>query len=161
MTFKAMKTRGGFTLIELMVVVGMIMLIVGAMSVSAKGSMERARVQKAKAEVKVITQAILSYENELRSSGKTVDLPTLDKADCSSENLGFLLGRGTATGGGKLPVLLMANLTGGGKLNDPWGHPYKVTIRRKSVSIKFKSMTSGLRTGYFLPNANRLREDER
>ena len=156
-----MKTRGGFTLIELMVVVGMIMLIVGAMSVSAKGSMERARVQKAKAEVKVITQAILSYENELRSSGKTVDLPTLDKADCSSENLGFLLGRGTATGGGKLPVLLMANLTGGGKLNDPWGHPYKVTIKKSTSRPTFRTMTGSMQTGFYLPNFYRLREDER
>lgn len=155
------EKRRGFTLVELLVVVGMIMLLIGAMSVSAKGSMERARVQKATAEVKVVTQAILAYENELKSNGQTVDLPTLDKEDCDANSLGFLLGRGTSTGGSKLPVFLMATLSGGGKLNDPWGHPYKVTIKKKAVSVKFKSMTSGLRTGYFLPNANRLGEGER
>ena len=152
-------TKRGFTLIELLVVMTMIMLIAAAMGVSVSGARERARVQKAIAETKIITQAILAYENETKN-GEDHELPTLDKADCDRDSIGFLLGKETSQSG-KIPVLLLASLSGGGKMLDPWGHPYKVTIRKNSFRPNFKTMTGSMQTGFCLPNFYRLREEER
>ena len=149
----------GFTLVELLVVIAMIILLTGAMSAAVSGSMRRARIQKATVEVKAIAQAILAYENETRN-GTDHELPVLNKADCDQSTIGFLLGRETGRTG-KIPVLLMASLTGGGKMLDPWGHPYKVTIKKNSFRPNFRTMTGSMQTGYFLPNFYRLREGER
>ena len=152
-------TDKGFTLIELIVVVAMVMVIAAAMTTSLAGAQERARVQKAVAETKAITQAILAYENETKN-GEDHELPPLERADCDRSTLGFLLGKETSQSG-KIPVLLMASLSSGGKMLDPWGNPYKVTIRKNSFRPNFKTMTGSMQTGFFLPNFYRLREGER
>ena len=151
--------KNGFTLVELLVVIAMIVLLTGAMSTAVTGSIKRARIQKATVEVKAITQAILAYENETRN-GTDYELPVLTQADCDQSTIGFLLGRETSQSG-KIPVLLMAALTSGGKMLDPWGHPYKVTIRKNSFRPNYRTMTGSLQTGFFLPNFYRLREGER
>lgn len=153
------STERGFTLIELMVVLGMILILGGAMGVAVSGAQERARIQKATAEVKIITQAILAYENESKN-GQDHELPPLNKADCDASTIGFLLGRETSQSG-RIPVLLMASLSSGGKMLDPWGHPYKVTIKKNSYRPNFKTMSGTAQTGFFLPNFYRLREGER
>lgn len=152
-------TRRGFTLLELLVVATMIAVIMSAMGVAITGAQARVRVQKATAETKIITQAILAYENETRN-GEDHELPILNRADCDRSTLGFLLGRETGQSG-KIPALLMASLSSGGKMLDPWGHPYKVTIRKNSFRPRFKTMTGQMQTGFFLPNFYRLREGER
>ena len=152
-------TKRGFTLIELMVVVAMIMLITAAMSTAVTGAAERARVRKATAEVKIISQAILAYENETKN-GDDHELPPLTKAECGADTLGFLLGRETSKSG-KIPVLLQAALSGGGKMLDPWGHPYLVTIKKNTFRPKFKTMTGSMQTGFYLPNFYRLGKGER
>ena len=148
--------KRGFTLVELLVVVGMIAVILGALTTSVQSARHRARVQKATAEVKIVSQAILGYEN-FRG-----ELPTMTEADCNRGTLGFLLGDGgSSQQGGQIPVLLQASLTGGGSMNDPWGTPYKVTIREGAVSLKLKTVTGAMQTGYYLPHFYRLSEGER
>ena len=148
--------KRGFTLVELLVVVGMIAVILGALTTSVQSARHRARVQKATAEVKIVSQAILGYEN-FRG-----ELPTMTEADCNRGTLGFLLGDGgSAQQGGQIPVLLQASLTGGGSMNDPWGTPYKVTIREGAVSLKLNTVNGAMQTGYYLPNFYRLSEGER
>jgi hypothetical protein len=107
--------------------------------------------------VKIVTQAILAYEN-FRG-----ELPSMTEADCNRGTLGFLLGDGgTAMQGGQIPVLLQASLSGGsGSMMDPWGTPYKITIREGSTSLKLKTVTGAMQTGYYLPNFYRVSEDER
>ena len=149
-------SRNGFTLIELLVVVGMIATILGAMTTSVTAARERARVQKATSDVKVITQAILAYENWARSSN--YELPTFESpVDADNQNLSFLLGKEAADSGGKIPTMLMAQLRNG-KMLDPWGHPYKVTIKEGSISA---AQGVQLQTGYHLQNFYRLGEGER
>lgn len=151
--------RNGFTLIELLVVVAMIAVLMGAMTTSVAAAQNRARIQKATSEVKVVTQAILGYENY--AQGGEYELPTMTRRDADAGSLGFLLGNGaSADSGGQIPVLLMATLRGGQKMLDPWGTPYKVTIREGKGTIKANSL-SGLQTGFYLPNAYRLGKDER
>lgn len=152
--FGRFGNRPAFTLLELMVVLGMIAVIVGAMTTSVAAARERARIQRATSDVKVISQAILAYENWSRSG----DLQTMERRDADSGSLGFLLGNEQAESGGKVPILLMAQLRNGGKMTDPWGTPYKVTIRQGNISAAQRIQ---LKTGYFLPNFYRLGEGER
>ena len=153
--------NGGFTLVELLVVVAMIALIIGALTTAVSSARERARVQKALAEVKVVSQAILAYENWDQGGGKH-ELPTLNKQDADRGSLGFILGEGgNAESGGKIPVMLMAALTSGGKMLDPWGTPYKVTIKANSFTVRPGAATGSLQAGYFLPNWYRIGRGER
>lgn len=155
------SNKRAFTLIELLVVVSMIAIILGAISHSFSGARARARIQKATSDVKVISQAILAYENYDQGGGRR-ELPALNKQDAEKGTIGFLLGEGgEAASGGKIPVLLMAALTSGNKMLDPWGTPYKITIREKTFSVKPNAAAGGLKTGYFLPNWYRLTEGER
>ena len=155
--------KRGFTLIELLVVVAMVAILGAAFTSSATAARERARIQKATAEVKVITQAILAYENWDPGGGRR-KLPERRKVDIdkSTDSLGFILGEGgDAESGGKIPVMLMAALNSGGKMLDPWGTPYKVTIKESSLTVKPGSASGNLQTGYFLPNWYRIGEGER
>lgn len=146
--------KKAFTLVELLVVIAMIVIITGAMTTSFSSSRERARIQKATSEVKIISQAILAYEQW--NSENT--LKPMEDQDADSGSLDFLLGSGTSKSGDRIPTLLMAQLRGGGKMLDPWGHPYKITIRQGSIpSID----TLSLLTGYCLPNYYRLGAEER
>ena len=49
----------------------------------------------------------------------------------------------------------------GGKMRDPWGTPYKVHIKEGSGKVKLTVATKDMKTGYFLPNFDRLAKDER
>ena len=150
------SNKRGFTLIELLVVVAMIAIILGAMTTSVTAARERARVQKAVNDVKVISQAILAYENWARD--KNYELPTFEtEVDADNQNLKFLLGDESAASGGKIPSMLMAQLRNG-KMLDPWGHPYKVRIKEGRVAA---AQGISLSTGYFLPNFFRLGKGER
>jgi hypothetical protein len=54
----------------------------------------------------------------------------------------------------------MAQLKGGQKMLDPWGTPYKITIREGSGGIKPQFSVGG-DTGFYLPNFYRLSAEER
>ena len=85
--------RRGFTLVELLVVVAMIAIIVGALTSSISSAQQRARIQKATSDVKVIAQAILASENFSKGGEyKLKEISSLTEADANS--LDFLVGRG-------------------------------------------------------------------
>lgn len=148
--------KRGFTLVELMVVVAMIALIMGALTTAVRGASERSRIQKATAEVRAITQAVLSYENY----AKDHELPeqsSYTKVNASS--VGFLLGKGGQSDtGNDIPVLLMAALTSGGEMRDPWGTPYEIKILKGNIS---SPSVANIRTGLMVPNFNHLTKEER
>lgn len=154
-------TKRGFTLVELLVVVAMLAILMGSIGASVSGAQERAREQKATADVKVISQAILAFENYERGQGD-FELPTMNDEEAGGDSLSFLLGEGEqAKSGGNIPVLLAAALQGNKKILDPWGTPYRVKIQETSVQPKFKTATGNMQTGFFLPNFYRLSETER
>ena len=155
------SAQSAFTLVELLVVVGMIAILMGAMTSAVQNARERARMQKATSDVKVISQAILAYEiwngDELPTMGSRGK--AANGVDATGSSLGFLLGKGTAQGvaggsgvSGQLPVLLMGQLQGNGVLRDPWGTPYKVTIAESTAAIRLETVTGSLWAGFFLPN---------
>ncbi len=160
------SSKKAFTLIELLVVLAMIGIIMAAMTTSVRAAQERARIQKALSDVKIVSQAILASENyaqggeyRLKPRGGTSPEGG-DDADAST--LKELIGQGgQAESGGKIPAMLMAALQGGGKMLDPWGTPYKIQIKEGSPDVKITSSTGSMQTGVALPNFYRLSAEER
>lgn len=151
-------TKRGFTLMELMVVVAMIGIIMSAIVSSTAAAQERTRREKALSEVKTITQAILAYENVAKGG----ELPTMENRDADDNSLGFITGKGGESRyGGKVGSMLAAIYRKGGKMTDPWGTPYKLTIRASGASVRLESASGAMQTGYFFPNFYRLSEEER
>lgn len=152
----SISKRGGFTLVELLVVIGMIAIIMGALTTSVAGAQRRAMIQKAEAEVKSVTQAVLAFENY----NKNYELPTYDQpTELNGNTLKFLIGKGgKSEHNTDIPVLLMASLSSGQVMKDPWGTPYQLTIRKGNIPA---SGISNIRTGFALPNFHRLSSEER
>ncbi len=149
------STRKGFTLLEIMVVLVIIAVLMAAFTSSVSAARRRAAVAKATSEVKVVSQAVLAFEQYGQ------DLPSCRDADADENSLGFLIGEGgSADSGGKIPPLLMASLRSGGKMLDPWNTPYKISIK-SGETLKLAKTMSNVKTGYFLPNFYRLSEEER
>ncbi len=146
--------KRAFTLVELLVVMGMIAMLTGAVGSSVSAARSRARVAKAQAEVKEMTNAILAAEN-------FTELPTMDQANATRDNLKFILGGETGDNGEKIPVLYNGNVGKDGVLRDPWNRPYIVTIRQGNAKVTFSTASQNMRTGYFLPNFYRLSVEER
>ena len=63
-----MRTKGksGFTIIELITVIAMILVLMGSVTASVTGARRRAKVQQAITEAQQLTDAILAYENFAR-----------------------------------------------------------------------------------------------
>jgi len=149
------STRNAFTLVELMVVLSVVGMLIGSLTVSVSNAQQRAKVSKAESEVKILSQAILAYENYQT-------LPTMKDRDADAGAIGFLVGKGgNSSSGDKIPALLMASLTSGGKMTDPWNTPYKVSIKQGGANVSMGGAAASMQTGFWTPNFYRLTEDER
>ena len=148
--------RRGFTLVEMMVVVAMLAIFMAAVGTSVGKTQERARIEKARGEVKVIAQAILAWENYSR--GGKHELREMNDEEADSSSLSFLLGKGESATSGDIPTLLAAQLSAGGKMRDPWNKPYVVRIKEGRIN---RPENLDLGTCYYLPNFYRLSEEER
>lgn len=154
--------KKGFTLVELLVVLAVLGIIMAAFTTTVTAAQERARKSQAETEVKMIHQAILAYENyqKTQSSGAgSADLETMTNAEVNDDTLDFLFGGGFAESG-KMPSLLQAKLSKGGKMLDPWGIPYTVSIK-KGANVRLEGGVGAMETGYHLPNFYRLSPEER
>ena len=153
--------RSGFTLIELIVVIGMLMLLAGAISTSIAGASRRAKIQQATIEAQEMTKAILAYENY--GKDYSLDAHKMELSEANESTLGFILGKENKQNGqrGKMPVLFNAATTKAGKILDPWGNPYRVTIRQgKKIDSEQESTDSGIKSYVAIPNYNRRPADE-
>ena len=153
-----MRLRRGFTLIELMVVLAMAAIIISALTAAVTEARERAKIERARSEASIMTQAILAYEN----FNKDVSLPLMDNAEANAENLKFIIGEGETTeAGDAIPALMLAQLRNGKVMRDPWYTPYTITIKSSEGKIRLRNAAGQMKTGYFLPNFYNLKEGER
>ncbi len=142
--------KKGFTMIELMVVVAMLMLLIGAVSSSVSAASKRAKISAATAVVQEMTNAILAYEN----AGHPIASHVMAQwTEASESNIAFLLGQEDS----EIPVYFNAAIKGG-KVLDPWGNPYYVMIRKGQVSVKQEN-NDQVQTMMFYPNFNRVTAD--
>jgi len=146
--------RRGFTLVELLVVVGMIAILGGSMVTSVSSAQMRAKVSKANVDVGEITKAILAYANY---EDGTLESVAMEDQAAEESRMAFILGRVQGRGG-QVPVLYNGAIRNGA-LTDPWGNPYRVTIK-KGEMIRPAGVPS-LSLKLFYPNWHRLSEDER
>lgn len=146
--------RGGFTLVELIVVIGMLMLLAGAVTTSVAGARRRAKIQQATAEAQEMTKAILAFENYGSLASHLIGESKPEAA--TVDNLKFILGKVRAENTGQqgnVPVLFNASATRDGRILDPWGRPYRVMMRKGRMNATGKSL--GFTPCVSFPNYNR------
>ncbi len=148
--------KRGFTIVELIVVIAMIAVFMASAASAVGKTRERARIEKARADVKVVSQAILAWENYSR--GGRHELREMNDEEADSSSLAFLLGQGESATSGGIPALLMAQLTADGKMRDPWNRPYLIRIKEGKID---RPENLDLGTCYYLPNFYRLSKEER
>lgn len=152
--------KKGFTLVELLVVIGMLMLLAGAITTSVAGAHRRAKIQQATVEAQEMTKAILSYENY--GKNYSLDAHVMENQQATEQSLGFILGKENMQNqgqSGKMPILFNASVKKSGKILDPWGNPYYVTIKRDTLSQQNKNKLS-FNSYVVFPNYNRRPADE-
>lgn len=149
--------KRGFTLVEMMVVVGMIMVLMGAMVVSIGKARTRAKVAKATQETRELTNAILAYEQYAHGRTLKTKQTQGNWKRCLENDMQMILGGETGEGGENIPVLFNASVTGGA-IRDPWGNPYEYMIESTE---ELSDTIEPMRTAADLPNYNRLTDEER
>ena len=125
-----MKCLGnsGFTLVELLVVIAMLMLLAGAVTSSVAKAQQRAKIAQATAEAQEMTNAIRAFEHFWGEKDLRTKMPKLNDTPADESSMSFILGGDPGPDGDKLPVLYNASIKGG-EIRDPWGRPYYVTIK--------------------------------
>ncbi len=151
MTMRANQKKNGFTMIELLVVVGMLMLLAAALTSSISGANKRAKIQACITEAQEMTNAILAYENYAKDN----ELKEINDQVATTSSLDFILGGGkNALSGEKMPVLYVGHPESDGRFLDPWKRPFYVTIRKGTIQPKDKGKNS-LGSYVMFPNFNR------
>jgi len=155
-----MNGKSGFTMIELITVISILLLLMGAITTSVTGARRRAMTQQAISEAQQLTDAILAYENY--DDDHSLKKYQTSKAwkEATEDSLQFILG-GVENKQGKVPVLFNAAIRGGNVL-DPWGTPYQYMIADAGNAAESGAdqVGSGLTTYMYLPNLWRLKADE-
>ena len=149
--------RNGFTMVELLVVIAMLMILAGSITSSVGSASRRAKIQQATSELQEMTKAILAYENYGRvNEDSPLSSHLMEEKEATESNMGFILGQETLKNGqsGNIPVLFNAEIKNGA-IRDPWGNPYRVTIRQAKIDPK-EASSDKPESYVMFPNFNRL-----
>ena len=152
--------KKGFTLIELIVVIAMLMVLAGSVTTAVAQAQKRAKITKATATCQEITNAILAYENYAKDYSLESKATGESWKETTKADLGFILGEENiqvGEGSGKIPVLFHAEIKGNA-IMDPWNHPYRYKIARRNGNITETAEDQAqLTIGVFMPNYYRRR----
>ena len=165
-----MRTNGksGFTIVELLTVIAILLLLIGALATTVTRARSRAMIQQATSEAQQLTDAILAYENFVKPGSSESPLAKMDtkgewKPALEDEaHLAFVLGRTAMPNGqeGNVPVLFNGAVKGGG-IRDPWGRNYQYRIMSKKVeSEDHSNADNDTKSALAIPNINRIPADE-
>ena len=149
--------RNGFTMVELLVVIAMLMILAGSITSSVGSASRRAKIQQATTELQEMTKAILAYENYGRvNEDSPLSSHLMEEKEATESNMGFILGQETLKNGqsGNIPVLFNAEIKNGA-IRDPWGNPYRVTIRQAKIDPT-EASSDKPESYVMFPNFNRL-----
>ena len=145
--------RKAFTLIELLVVVAMVAVLIGAFTSGIAKAQRRSKISRAQTEAREITNAILAYAN-YAEDGTLSELTGLNDSEATESNLKFVLGKVTKRGS-TVPVLYNASVAKDGRFLDPWGNPYRVTVK-KGERVTPPGVPA-MNVGVFYPNWHRVK----
>lgn len=138
--------KRAFTLVELLVVIAILAILMASLGASIAQAQLRSKITKARAQADGITQAIRSYADYVDTG-----LQPMDGVEADESSLSFILGHGVDRNGQPIRILYNASIVGG-KIRDPWGNPYLVTIKSVSAAGEGDQMATGLEEGVFIPN---------
>ena len=151
--------KKGFTLVELLVVIGMLAILVGAIGSGINQARKRAMIAKATQDVKEMTNALAALANY--TSDGTLSSFSSDGWQFTAESDStFSKVLGGTIDGRQVPVLYNAHIRANGDIVDPWGRRYQYTIR-KSNTINNSNPGVTFLTAASLPNFYRLTDKER
>ncbi len=138
--------RGGFTLVELLVVVTIIGLLVGLISVAVPKAIESGMKAKAKGELTAIVAAARAYKQEYgRWPGSTFTSDTTYQDGQSMQLLAALSGSNSLTVENPKSVRFLEGAQSNGTMLDPWGTQYLVLIDSDdSNSLNYQSKTAAI-----------------
>jgi len=154
------KEKSGFTIIELITVIAMILVLMGSVTASVTGARRRAKVQQAITEAQQLTDAILAYENFARPGRPS---PLEDKKtgeswkEATESEMKFVLGNDKMPNGqeGNVPVLFNGAVTGG-SIRDPWGRTYRYRIMSSAIEEEDDHGGDQGDAAFVFPNINRI-----
>jgi len=147
--------KKGFTLIELIVVIGMLMLLAGSVTSALASARKRAKISKATVTCQEMTNAILAYENYAKDRSLDVLAKGGGWQPASKGNLQPILGGGKSESGDAMPVLFNADIKGS-QILDPWGNPYYYRVQKASAgNVDADLANKQVETCVFFPNFNR------
>lgn len=109
------RRSGGFTLVEMLVVISIIAILAGILIYNFAGSSDKARVAAAKAQIAQIKNALIEFRSDNGRSPTSLQELVTRPADVKSWKPGGYLE--------KLP-------------NDPWGTPYQYTPTGSSFEVR-------------------------
>lgn len=156
---RIVNSTRGFTLVELLVVIAMIMLLMGSVTSAVMSAQRRAKVVQATTAVKEMTNAILAYENYTKE-GDLSSVKIQKWTDADEKTLGFLLGKEKTKTGETIPVLYNATLKGS-LFVDPWGSVYQVQIKEGTIQVDNDGVLQGTQhTAVSFPNFYRRQAGE-
>lgn len=141
------RANKGFTLVEMLTVMGMLGILMGISATAISRAQEQARIAKANTEVRQLIGAWLAYEAAY--DGWPVAPPEGDEGIEATESvLKELLGQGQ-----NKVVFLNAQLINGA-LRDPWGQPYKLRFKSQPQN----DIQDTFSTAISFPNRSRLKQ---
>ena len=144
-----MRGKSGFTLLEMLVVIGILGILMATSFTGLARARVMARIARANSEMRMLIGAVLAYEAATEEELHTLNLSGDDGMEATESNLSELLGQGK----NKI-VFLNAQLRGSPlAFRDPWGTPYKVRVLRDTSSAS--STTERFDTAITFPNRNR------
>jgi prepilin-type N-terminal cleavage/methylation domain-containing protein len=139
------RSDRGFTLVEMLVVIGMLGVLMATAATGVARAKGQARVTKANAEVRQLIGAWLAYEAAY--DGWPTDLPAGGgEIEATQSTLKELLGEGQ-----NKVAFLNAQMVNGA-FRDPWGMPYKIRFSarpQQDLKDKFSAAIT-------FPNRGRL-----
>ena len=147
--------KKGFTLVELLVVIAMLLILMGSLGMGISGAHRKARISRATAEVRELTNAILAYENANRQH----ELPQLAGVEATESALKFLIGGGEVGADNAQIGVVFNPKFQGGKFLDPWGTPYRVLIKPSNATVSDDTL-DGVTATTYMPNFYRLTAEE-
>ena len=153
--------KKGFTLIELIVVIAMLMMLAGSVTSALANARRRAKISKATVACQELTNAILAYENYAKDHSLEKHATSGSWQPANKGSLQFVLGGEKAENGEDIPVLFNAEIMGSQML-DPWGNPYYYRVQRvRSQKVDDDLANQQIETYVFFPNFNRRLEEDR
>lgn len=151
--------KKAFTLVELLVVIGMLAILIGAVGSGVNKARSRSMVAKATQDVKEMTNAIGALANYTDSHTlQEVAEQFSSWTPTTESSLSLILGGSLQ--GRQLPVLYNAQIRGSGDIVDPWGNKYEIIVK-KANTINPNTVGVTYKTAATMPNFYRLTDKER